>query len=235
MDNSLLINRYFKNSLSDKEEILFNDLLEKDTVFQKAFEEHKSMQRAFEINEAERLKDKLKSIEIEKVKPLNSLRQKRWVYSIVASVLVIVGLSVYLNYFNTTLYDDYFEIYPNVYQPIVRGNTEQSTKAFMYYENQNYKKAQNEFEDLLKVESNPNIKFYYALTLLNSGQTDKANQEFEKLKNIEFEFQAEVYWYYALAELKLEKTDQAKRLLKTLKSKYPSYKTEDVEILLNEI
>jgi tetratricopeptide (TPR) repeat protein len=235
MDNSLLINKFFKNSLTDKEKIFFNDLMEKDTAFHKAFEEHKSMQRAFEINEAERLKDKLKSIETEKVKPLNSSRQKRWVYSIAASVLVIVGLSVFLNYFNITLYDEYFEPYPNVYQPVVRGTAEEGAKAFMYYENQDYTNAQKAFENLLKEENNPNIRFYYALSFLNENNVKRANEELETLKDINFEFQAEVIWYQSLSLIKLNKFKEAKILLQTLKTKGYSFNSDKVDTLIENL
>lgn len=230
MDKSLLIHKYFKNSLSENEEITFNTLLNEDKDFQKSFKEHQSLHRAFEINEAERLKQKLKQLDINDDKKIKKLNNNRWLFSIAASVLIIVGISFYLNYFNTSLYEKYFETYPNVYQPVIRGSSSQS--PFVYYENGDFSQAEKEFEILLNSEDNPNLRFYYALSLLNQNQYEKANIEFEKLKSQDFEFLPEVYWYFALSQLQLDNSTKAKELLKFMNEKNWNFKkTERKEIL----
>ena len=153
-----------------------------------------------------------------------------------AMVLVIIGLSIYLNFFNTSLYDKYFETYPNVYQPVVRSTSQSMTdKAFMYYENKKYKEAQQSFELLLKSNPNPNIRFYYALSLLNDDKTEKASTEFENLLDTNFEFQPEVYWYYALAEIKLKNLDQAKTILETAENLNFSFKAKERKKILKDL
>jgi tetratricopeptide (TPR) repeat protein len=144
-------------------------------------------------------------------------------------------VSVYFNFFQQDLYNQYFEIYPNVYQPVVRGSSEESTKAFMYYENKDYDKAQRAFLSLLEEENNPNIRFYYALSLLNDNLPEKGLEELKKLQNIQFEFQAEVLWYSALTNLKIENNLEAKKLLNTLKSKFPEYMPTDVKQLIDDL
>lgn len=145
-------------------------------------------------------------------------------------------MSVYLNFYQQNLYKQHFDIYPNVYQPIVRGESDtESSTAFMYYENKMYKEAQNAFESLLKEENNPNIRFYYALSFLNEGNTQQATEEFDNLKNIEFEFKAETYWYHALALIKLEKYDDAKVLLEKLKAEQYEFNKDKVEPLLEAL
>ena len=236
MQNEQLIQDYFSNALSSEKRKQLDILLENDKDFKREFEEHKSLHRAFEINENERLKRKLKDIESKNTSqpPLNS--SKRSFLPIAAMVLIIVGLSVYLNFFNTNLYDEYFEIYPNVYQPVVRSVSQSTTdKAFVYYENKKYEEAQQSFELLLENKPNPNIQFYYALSLLNDEKFEKASSEFQNLLNIDFEFQPEVYWYYALAEIKLENLDQAKTILQTAENLNFSFKSKERQKILKDL
>ena len=236
MNNQQLIKKYFNNTLSIDERKRLDMLLENDQDFKREFEEHKSLHRAFEINEAEQLKRKLKDIESNNTSQPPSNSSKHWFLPMAAMVLVILGLSVYLSFFNTNLYDEYFEIYPNVYQPVVRSTSQSiADKAFVYYENKKYEKAQQSFELLLKSNPNPNIQFYYALSLLNDGKTKKASTEFENLLDTNFEFQPEVYWYYALAEIKLENLDQAKTILQTAENLNFSFKAKERKKILKDL
>ena len=236
MNNQPLIKKYLNNTLSTDERKRLDLLLESNQDFKREFEEHKSIHRAFEINEAERLKQKLQSIENNKISEQSSNSTKRWFLAIAASVLAIIGLSVYLNFFNTNLYDEYFEIYPNVYQPVVRSTSQNmSNKAFVYYENKKYKEAQQSFELILESNPNPNIQFYYALSLLNGGKAEKASTEFENLLDTNFEFQPEVYWYYALTQIKLKNLDKAKTILQSSENKGFQFKAKERKQLLDEL
>ena len=236
MYNHQLIKKYLDNTLSTDERKRLDTLLENNQVFKREFEEHKSLHRAFEINEAEQLKQKLKAYENSNPsKPLSN-SSKRFFLPIAAMLLVIIGLSIYLNFFNTSLYDKYFETYPNVYSPIVRSTSQRITdKAFMYYENKKYKKAQQSFELLLENNQNPNLQFYYALSLLNDGNAKKATTQFEPLLNTDFEFLPEVYWYYALTEIKLENYDKARNILQSSADKGFKFKAKKRKQLLNKL
>ncbi len=228
------IQDYLHNRMRSDERKSFENLFEEDKDFKKEFEEHKAVFNAFKINEAQRLKAKLKSHEAQKSSKKRFI-SKPVIYSIAAIFMVLLGSSVYFNFFQQDLYKTYFDPYPNVYQPVVRGNEVESTEAFMYYENKAYKEAQNAFEALLQMEENPNIRFYYALSFLNNKQPKEAIVEFEKLRNVKFEFQAEVLWYQALAEIQLENFEKAESILKTLQSKHPEYKKKGVEELMGDL
>jgi tetratricopeptide (TPR) repeat protein len=220
--------------MSPEERQEFEELLKDDESFRNKFEEHKSVFNAFKINEAKKIKAKLKAHETQESTKKRFI-SKPVIYSIAATFIVLIGMSVYFNFFQQDLYKQYFEPYPNVYQPVVRGDAEESTKAFMYYENKKYTEAQNSFKSLLEKEDNPNVRFYYALSFLNQNQPKQAIDELKKLKNIKFEFQAEVYWYLALSEIKLEKFDSAKSNLRDLTSKHPKFKKDKVESLLDNL
>jgi tetratricopeptide (TPR) repeat protein len=220
--------------MSSDERKDFEILLKEDKDFKKEFDEHKALFNAFKINEAQRLKDNLKAHEPQRSSK-KRFTSKPVIYSIAAIFMVLLGSSVYFNFFQQDFYKTYFEPYPNVYQPVVRGNEVESTEAFMHYENKAYEKAQISFEVLLQNEEDPNIRFYYALSFLNNNQPLEAIVEFEKLRNIKFEFQAEVLWYQALAEIKLEKFEKAESILKTLQSTHPEYKKKAVEKLIGDL
>ena len=147
---------------------------------------------------------------------------------------MILGISLFFNLFNQNIYDQYFEIYPNVYEPIVRNSSENPEKAFVYYENQNYEKAQSAFKSLIQINENSNIRFYFALSYLNNNQPEKAILEFKKIKNSNFDFRAELLWYQALANIKLNNYAEAQTLLSQLISDYPNYKTQETKNLLEE-
>lgn len=234
MSTDQLIQAYIQNKLSADERKAFELTLDKDKELQNSLNEHKAILEAFKVNEAKRLKNRLKDHE-DQISNTKSSKPNPIFFAIAATVLVLIGASVYFNLYQQNLYDQYFESYPNVYQPIVRGNSEQSTEAFVYYENDDFKNAQKAFENYLEKNNNPNIRFYLALSYLNDNQPLQALTEFEKLENIEFEFQAEVYWYSSLANLKLEKKSDAIKLLDILNSKFPEYMPADVEQLIGEL
>lgn len=235
MNDDRRIQDYIHNRLSAKEKERFEQAVNEDETLKKDYSEHKAIHNAFLLHEAERLKSKLKSYENKNLKSSTSRLKDPLFLAIAASILVVVGLTYYFNYFQQNLYEQYFEPYPNVYQPIVRGNTTQSTKAFMYYENQNYTMAQDALEDLLVVDDNPSLRFYYGLSFLNNNQTEKAITEFNKIKDVDFEFKAELYWYMALAQLKLKNKNEAKNFLENLKTHFPDFKTDGVKDLLNSL
>jgi len=234
MNNDQHIQDYLQGKLNFEERQSFEELLQNDKTLKKDFEDYKSVQKAFKLNEAERLKSKLQTHEKDNSSG-SSFNSRSFFYAIAASVLVLIGVSFYFNFFQQDLYGQYFETYPNVYQPVVRGSAEESTKAFMYYENQDYKSAQKAFESLLKEEDNPNIRFYYALTYLNEGDAKRANEELEALKNIEFEFQAEVIWYQSLSLIKLDRLEEAEELLQTINTKDFSFNRDKVDTLLEKL
>ena len=125
MKNHDLIDRYFENSLSPKEQQLFNDLLQNNSEFMTEFQFQKDLKKIIAVKQQEDLKSTL--IEIENRSQKNSrfmLIPKKWM--IAASFLILTSLGIWgiqSKYFpsNEAIYANYFEPSRNIVQPIVRG------------------------------------------------------------------------------------------------------------------
>jgi len=232
MNNERLIIGYFKNTLTTEEQKKLNTLLLKDKMFKAEFEEYKALRNAFKINEAKALKEQLKALE---AKTNNTKPNIRPIikYAIAAAILAVLGFSIFFKLNTQSLYSKYYEPYPNVYKPVVRGNSDdQISKAFMYYENKDFKLAKNEFESFLDTEDNPSVVFYYGLTLLELKEFDKAIRQFEDIANESFQFEEELLWYSALAYIEIESYIKARRALLALsKLSSSAYHEKAIEIL----
>ena len=136
MENYNYIEKYFEGTLSPEETIMFNKLVEDDAVFAATFEYEKNVKRAITLNERKSLKQKLQSFETSKPK-VKSLK----IWYAAASIVFIFGLGFYFTQTSTTtIYDEYYQSYPNVVAPTVRGENKDDIKseAFFEYDNGNY-------------------------------------------------------------------------------------------------
>lgn len=234
MTHEELIQGYFKNKLSKDNLKYFDRLLESDPDFKVQFEDYQNMNYAFFENEKQDLKDYLKNLDDDKAVSIKKRYKGSWLRYAAASI-VIFGLSYTFWVTNSgSLYDDYFEIYPNVEQPIVR-NSNENDEAFLFYENANYEKAAESFKSLLETNNNPNIRFYYALSLLNSGNQANANTELKKLSKMNFDYQSESFWYSALIDIKMEDFDAAIKHLEALDNSNSSFKSKERKVLLQKL
>lgn len=237
MRNEELIQKYFSDTLSSQEEKKLSSLLENDKDFKAQFDEFDDMHKAFKANEAEKLKFFLKYVENNSTHSKLPWFKKPMVLYLAAAV-VIIGLCIpfLINPSPNQLYNDYFEVYPNVEQPIVRGNNEtEVSKVFQDYENNNFDNASKGFESLLAKEDNPNFRFYYAMSLLNTKNYGLALKELSKLESIDFNYKDETLWYQALIYVKFEKTDHAKSKLEILDRLNSSFKSKERKVLLKKL
>ena len=211
------IQDYISNRLSEKQRQDFVALLEKDADLERKFNEHKALQNAFKLHEAERLKNILKAHENKK-SPKKFYTSKPVIYSIAALFLLLVGMTVYFNLSQQDLYNQFYDTYPNVYQPIVRGNDKSDlTQAFVFYENENFSKANEMFAALLNQEYDPNVDFYYGLSLMELGNVEEAINRFNGVQqNDQFQFKSELLWFQALGLSKIEDYENALILLNQL-------------------
>lgn len=229
-----LLKNYFKKSLSKKDEEEFFMLLDTDRDFKAQYNEYLDFNLAFKSHEANELKDFLKSIDKKSITKKTTRYKKSAFYYAAAAVLVLaLCVSFLLKPSSNSLYENYFEVYPNVEQPIVRGSEDTTfTNAFKFYENGDYTSAEKEFETILKTIENPNYKFYYAMSLLNNEKFDKALQQLNQIQNSDYE--AEINWYKALIYLKKEDVFNATKYLQAIASK-STFKTKEAKILLAKI
>jgi tetratricopeptide (TPR) repeat protein len=196
----------------------------------------KNLKKAITAEERKRQKVYLQSIEdtIEAPKP------KRTNWWVAASIVIVVGFSVYFALFNQSLsnealYSKYFYPYENVVVPIVRDRVNQTNKAkaFSFYEQGEYQKAIDGFIQLTTNDSIDvaTITFYKANTYLQLKQFEKAKTLFSQVVENK-EWEAESLWYLALTSIKLTDTEAALKYLQKLKNK-KTFKYEEVKELID--
>ncbi len=220
MKNIDLIDKYFENNLTPKEQLLFNDLLHSDEEFKSEFVFQKDLKKVISITQTENLKSTLQNFE----KNINNKSKvlflpKKWL--VAASIILLVGFGFWFinnSYFpsNEQLYTQNFEPYRNIVQPVVRGESINSIeyKAFVAYENKNYHKAINLYNSVDNTDADY-IQFYKAMCYLSLNKTNEAinlllpvatssnkstsDKNFDELSN----------WYLGLAYLKNGENEKA--------------------------
>ena len=237
MNKEDLLQKYFKNTLSQKEGEHLKSLLETDADFKASFEEYNNFNLAFESHEAGALKSFLKSLDnTDKIQQIKWYKNTKIIYLAAAILVIALCIPFLVKPDVNNLYNDYFDLYPNVEQPIVRGyeETEIST-AFKAYEAEEFPAAIDAFQNLLEEDNNPNYRFYYAMSLLNNDQSDLALEELSQLENIDFDYQNEVLWYKALIHLKNNENKQAIAKLNELENSGSSFKSKERKVLLQQL
>jgi tetratricopeptide (TPR) repeat protein len=151
-----------------------------------------------------------------------------------ASMICVALLSkdfLFSNKINgSALYDNYYNNYPNTLQPIIRSSDDPNTtiKAFIAYEAGDYKKAAQLFEAILDQKTDPNLKFYYSISLINLGKEDKALNLFNELKRDSTLYTPQTYWYASLLELKNGNIQRTQELIDSLQVIDPEFKTKEI-------
>ena len=234
MQDELLIKAYYKGLLNDEQLAIFNARVAEDSAFAIMVEDYGNVQVGIAENERLRLKKRFHQIEAKGLSKPDTINYGRWLA--VASVAILLGIG-YLTFFNSELntqetYLAYYEPYPNVLQPVTRGSADDNAATFSAYEAGNYEKAMNGFSEMLEISEDADVRFYYAMSLLNAGQDDKALSELETLLSTDTKFLPQAYWYAALLELKKENATAAKTNLKELETLGVTFKKEESKALL---
>jgi tetratricopeptide (TPR) repeat protein len=219
--NRALIEKYFEQSLSVEEQIEFERLLKADEDFKKEFDFENNLKKAFSLNERQALKQKLSSFDEVKTVKINN---KKWFYA-AACLFAVIGFSVWFSLQqpnNDELFNTYYQTYPNVVAPSVRGAEADNlkTKAFAAYDEGNYQTAVQLFAQIYKIDKSDYALLYQAVSLIELKELEAAKQtltKFDDAKNSEYT--PYYYWYLALVELKTNKKEKAIVRLKELATK----------------
>lgn len=245
MKNFDLIDRYFENSLSPKEQFLFNDLLQNDQEFKNEFVFRKDLKKVIAASQQEDLKSTLGQFEdkIHKSSRLMFL-PKKWLVAASIMILASVGIySVKSSYFpsNEVIYQSYFTSCRNTIQPVVRGENPNTIeyRAFVAYEAHNYHKAINLFNSVADPDA-AYINFYKGLSYLEVNKSAKAIEllmPISKATNLQGKsanFSEKANWYLALAYLKNEDNEKAiKELSYIINQPSGTFKKEEAQEVLN--
>jgi len=244
MKNFELIDLYFDNSLSPKEQLLFNDLLQNDLDFKNEFIFRKDLKKVIAVRQQEDLKTSLGQFE-DKIRQNSKLMMlpKKWLVAASVVILATFGLySVKTVYFpsNEVIYQTYFTSCRNTIQPVVRGKIPNTIEysAFVAYEAHDYYKAINLFNSVADPEASY-INFYKGLSCMEIDKLTMAIElldpisKSENLEGKSADFDEKAKWYLALAYIKNNENKKAIEEL-SLISNQPSgtfKKEEAIEVL----
>jgi hypothetical protein len=155
---------------------------------------------------------------------------KPWQYVIAASVAILVGLFVFQNI--NPSFDDYNN--PELATFVKRGDVNENLKlAQDAFNAKNYKAAIPYFEAILKANKSPEIQYFYAVSLLEENQFQKAETNLSELKTGTSLYKNKATWYLALSKLKQKDYDSCKAILQTIPDDFEDY--DLVQELLNEL
>lgn len=259
--DDILIENFLIKQLSKEEKTVFLKRLATDISFKEKFEFEKQL---FEIlneedwnfqsntnsNEINAYLDVIRSDEIVNLK--NQLKKENEIYKknitkktnplfLYAVASIVLLFSVFyvlkLNKPSTeTLYASYLEK-TEFTSLITRGeNTKELSKAQVYFDNKDYKKALLIFEKLIQNKKllSGSLYIYTGVSQMELNQFDKAEKTFDNLIQSDFLDAEKGYWFKALLYLKEKNIEKSKMLLnKIVINNW--YQYEEAKKLLNEL
>ena len=233
----ILFGQYLENELSAEEKTTFEKQLSEDPEFASAFEIFKELNLHLENKfgnekELKAFKKNLKSVSKEhfKAKKSKVVAFKPWQYAIAASVAILVGLFVFQNI--NPSFEDYNN--PEMATFIERGNVNENLKlAQDAFNAKNYKAAIPHFEVVLNSTKTAEIQYFYAVSLLEDNQFQKAETNLTELKSGTSVYKNKATWYLALSKLKQKDYKSCKEILQTIPEDFEDY--DQVQELLNEL
>jgi TolA-binding protein len=230
--------QYLDNEMSIEEKNTFEKQLVEDSEFASAFEIFKELNEHLttkfgHATERNAFKENIHSISkahFKATKP-KVINLKSWQYSVAASVAILVGLFVFMQN-NDPTFEEYNQ-HENAYFTERGSSDDQLKKAQDAFNSKNYKEAATQFQKVLKEKESPEIQLFYAISLLEDNQFQKADVYLMDLKLGNSVFKNKAIWYLGLSKLKQKDYKSCKEILRSIPSDYEDY--EQVEQLLNEL
>ncbi|HMR18939.1 MAG TPA: hypothetical protein PKA53_06545, partial [Sphingobacterium sp.] len=222
-------------TLSEAEQQLFDQLLLDDMAFAEEITFRKAVQQVIRQEERAKIKDQLRSFEQEKKVSSHPANLRKWL-SVAAAILLIGMVSLWWyssRYSAAGLYEEYYETFPNIVQPLVRGNktVERRSQAFEAYDKGEYRKAAQLFAEATDI----NNQFYHALSEMELGEHKKASAIFEGMDVSNTDLKPFILWYKALNLVKLDRKKEAKEILSELEKDVDFNSWERVKELRKEL
>ena len=130
------------------------------------------------------------------------------------------------------LFKEYYEPYPNVVMPLVRGTDDDSSQlavAYRAYSRLEFKEAAQMFENIEAKDTQ--VYFYLGQCYLSMNEAQKAVDSFSKGLENRGVLSDQTEWFLALSYLKSEKMSECKRTLEMIVSQESPYKTKANDLL----
>jgi len=235
------VEKYLLGELSEEETANFEKKALKDKELTRLCDEMRLLIYGIKYSGRQ---ENLKALrELEKTLPgvILPVEQKKKVapiwsqFGIAASVLLIIGSIVHLLFPNNgneedKLFEAYYTIYPNLIEPVTRGEGKEPDKGFGQYEQGNYEKAIELFTGSLSEDHDGNILFYLGLSCLEAGKYQQGVIYLQEYLQNYNTFIDQAHWYLALGGLKTGDFEMTKKMLETLASGSSSYSDKAKEM-----
>ncbi|WP_420317502.1 hypothetical protein [Ekhidna sp.] len=175
------------------------------------------------------LKEKVAGFE----KRRNRVRRINPAYiSIAASLFLVASLVLYFTKDQTTLFDQYYETYPNYEVTTVRGEEDPSNRerAYLAYDQGDFSGAIQAFN---KLESMSSADYFFrGISHIQMTNYELALKDLDQVISIKDEnYNTAASWYTALIHLKLENEASAISLLEELSKGESEFASISAELL----
>ncbi|MGB3465770.1 MAG: hypothetical protein WBA74_10885 [Cyclobacteriaceae bacterium] len=188
-----LLDGYLRGELTASQEAQVEEKIHRDLDWQEAYAFHQDLEKAFMYTEGMQMKNFLRTTES------GSADRISWLWAACLFLAVIAGALFWVadQPDSETLFQSYYEPYPNIVQPLNRANDTREL-AFRYYDTQQYQKALQYFSN-----SDETVALFYAAQCyLALANTEKAKENFEKLTTRSSPYQVAATWYLGLGYVK---------------------------------
>lgn len=220
----ILFESYLLGELSEAEQISFEDKLKVDIALQKSFNSYKEvfglLENKFKDEAATNaLTENLSKISDKHFKKASSVKViqfKPWKYAVAASLILLLGITVFNDFFSKPSYSDFVS-----HEPLsltVRGGQDEFYKqAEEAFNTANYIQAERLFSEILT--NNPDmveLKLYRAISLIELNEYTTSDKILEDIAKNDSAYKYTAKWYLALSKLKQEQYNDCELLLKEI-------------------
>jgi hypothetical protein len=209
-----LIEKHLLGKLNSEEDILFEERM-KDVLFADELRLYKDIKKAStDLGRSQVKKEFIAWDAEEQIQHKTPVISWKW-SKVAAAVLFLVTLGVLAIYLipsttPTQLYLEYYEPYPNLIDPVQKGEIEEDVSLSQVYELSDYHQVKN-------MTPNDSLEtFYLALSHLALNEFETAINDLKPIAhNPSHRFHAAAQWYLALAYLRID-PNQSRALLRII-------------------
>lgn len=240
MNKEELIDKLIRGeAFTTAEQLSYDTFVESDPDFVESIALIKELEQPLRVENRKQLKDLLIETESEIETPESKIFPLRKLMVMAASFVAIIAFSFL---FKTSLQSDdlteeFYSPYPSIVNPLIKGeidDREVEDKAFTLYQQLEYQQAQLLFGEI--VEPSDTIRFYKAITQIETQNLIAARAEFSALGNAQGRFAEEAKWYEIIVLLKMGEKNRAKEKLNILIEDNPEHVYyEEATLLLKEL
>ena len=194
----------------------------------------------FRSAEAKQLEAKLRKVQQEyrADQAPKSKRPNFYRYAAILTILIGATFAIMLlqGPNSADLYASYYTT-KDVPSVITRGDASTLKEAAAAFQNEEYQKALELFQDYYEEEDsiNPSAYIYSGLVKLELGQGEEAISDFDSLINSTALDRSKGLWFKALAYLKMDKVKDAKKVLESITESESNFNYSKAVELLEEL